>query len=111
MRRWAGILLVVLVCFCSGCAKYYYQEGRSYPQCLKDRADCLTELNKRLTVQSKSPGGYEHKFIEDCMKRRGYKLVTEDKLPLGAKRQDPAQTLRGMLYGQRRGIAGAVEGE
>ena len=109
MRCWAGILLVILVCCCSGCAKYFYQEGKSFTQCLKDRVECLKELNKRLAVQSKSPGGYEHKFIDDCMTRRGYRLVTEDKLPLTAKRQDPAQTLRGILYGQRRGIAGEVD--
>ena len=109
MRCCAGVLLVILVCFCCGCAKYYYQEGRSFDQCRTDRAECVVELNKRLAVQSKSPGDYEHKFIEECMKSRGYKLVTEGKLPLGAKRQDPEKTLRGILYGQRRGIAGSVE--
>ncbi|MHC4582349.1 MAG: hypothetical protein ACYS14_12910, partial [Planctomycetota bacterium] len=61
--------------------------------------------------KSQRPGGYEYKFIEECMKNRGYNLVTEDELPLGAKRQDPAQTLRGILYGQRRGIAGEVGDE
>ena len=71
----------------------------------------MTELSKRLAVQSQSPGGYEYRFIEECMKDRGYRLVTEDKLPLGAKRQDPAQTLRGILYGQRRGIAGTLDEE
>ena len=111
MKCWTFVLLVVLACSFSGCAKYYYQEGKSFNQCQKDRAECVKELNKRLVVQSKSPGGYEHKFIEDCMKRRGYELVTEGKLPLGAKRQDPAQTLRGILYGQRRGMAGAVSEE
>lgn len=111
MRCCAGALLVILVCFCSGCAKYYYQEGKSFTQCNKDRAECLVELDKRLAVKSQRPGGYEHKFIEDCMKGRGYRLVTEGKLPLGAKRQDPDQTLRGMLYGQRRGIAGTVDEE
>ena len=111
MRCWAGVLLVILVCFCSGCAKYYYQDGKSFVQCQKDRAECNVELNKRLAVQSKRPGGYEYKFIEECMKNRGYGLVTEGKLPLGAKRQDPAQTLRGILYGERRGIAGSVDEE
>jgi len=111
MRCWAGVLLVVLLCLCSGCAKYFYQEGKTFDQCLKERAECVKELNKRLAVRTKSAGGYEHKFIEDCMKRKGYRLVTEDKLPLRAKRQDPAQTLRGILYGQRRGIAGEVDDE
>ena len=111
MRCWAFVLLVILVCSCSGCSKYYYQEGKSFVQCQKDRADCVVELNKRLTVQSSWPGGYEYKFIEDCMKSRGYGLVTEGKLPLGVKRQDPAHTLRGILYGERRGMAGAVDEE
>lgn len=109
MRCWAAVLLAILVCFCCGCAKYYYQEGKSFDQCQTDRAECVVELNKRLAVQSKSPRAYEHKFIEECMKNRGYRLVTEGGLPLDAKRQDPAQTLRGILYGQRRGIAGSVE--
>ncbi len=111
MRRWVAVLLVTLTCFCTGCAKYYYQEGKSFTECANDRTGCIAELNKRLAVQSRNPGGYEYEFIEDCMKNRGYKLVTESKLPLGAKRQDPAQTLRGILYGQRRGIAGTVDKE
>lgn len=109
MRFWPGVLLAVAVCSCSGCAKYYYQEGKSFTQCQDDRKECLAELNKRLAVQSQSPGSYEHKFIEDCMKRKGYDLVTEDKLPLDAKRDEPARTLRGFLYGQRRGIAGTLD--
>ena len=109
MRCWVAVLLVTLICSCTGCAKYYYQEGKSFADCRKDHADCTAELNKRLAMQSRRPGGYEYKFMEDCMKHRGYGLVTEGKLPLGAKRQDPAQTLRGILYGQRRGIAGTVD--
>ena len=111
MRCWVAVLLVTLTCLGTGCAKYYYQEGKSFNECKKDCVDCMTELSKRLAVQSQSPGGYEYRFIEECMKDRGYRLVTEDKLPLGAKRQDPAQTLRGILYGQRRGIAGTLDEE
>ncbi len=109
MRFCVGVLLVICICSCSGCGKYYYQEGKSFNQCIKDRAECLAELEKRLADKSQSPGSYEHKFVEECMKSRGYRLVTEGKLPLDAKRQDPAHTLRGILYGQRRGIAGAVD--
>jgi hypothetical protein len=111
MRRWVAVLLVNLTCMCAGCAKYYYQEGKSFNECKKDCVDCMAELSKRLAVQSQSPGGYEYRFIEECMKNRGYRLVTEGKLPLDAKRQDPAQTLRGILYGQRRGIAGTLDEE
>ncbi|MHC4302126.1 MAG: hypothetical protein ACYS7Y_33105 [Planctomycetota bacterium] len=109
MKCWAAVLLVTLICLCAGCAKYYYQEGKSFADCEKDRMGCIVELNKRVTVQSQRPGSYEYKFIEDCMKHRGYRLVTEDKLPLGVKRQDPDQTLRGILYGQRRGLAGTLD--
>ncbi len=108
MGRWVAVLLVTVVCLCTGCAKYYYQEGKSFAECAEDRSGCIAELNKRLAIQSQRPGGYEYEFIEDCMKNRGYRLVTEGKLPLGVKRQDPSQTLRGFLYGQRRGIAGTV---
>lgn len=108
MRYLTAVLLVTLICLCTGCAKYYYQEGKSFAECQEDRSECLVELNKRLAVRSQRPGSYEYKFIEDCMKHRGYRLVTEGKLPLGVKRQDPAQTLRGILYGQRRGMAGTL---
>jgi hypothetical protein len=111
MKSGAILLLVTIVCFCSGCAKYYYQEGRSFGECAADRADCMSELKKRLAVESKRPGGYEYKFMEECMKGKGYRLVTEGKLPLDAKRKDPDSSLRGVIYGQRRGIAGTVDEE
>lgn len=109
MRVKVVLLLVTLLCIClgSGCAKYYYQEGQTFNDCKKDIAACSSELSKRVTNQS--TGDYEHKFMEDCMKNKGYLLVTEDKLPLGAKREDPDLSLRGFLYGQRRGIAGDLE--
>jgi hypothetical protein len=49
--------------------------------------------------------------MEDCMAQKGYMLVTEDKLPLDAKRQDPDSSMKGFLYGYRRGIAGALDEE
>ena len=109
MRCWAGILLVILVCFSCGCAKYYYQEGKSFVQCQKDRTECLEELNKRLAVKTKRPGGYEYKFMEDCMGRKGYRLVTENKLPLDAKRRDPVMWNIGFTRGRRQGTAGTRE--
>lgn len=111
MKSSAILLLLVLICLATGCAKYYYQEGRSFDECAEDRADCVKELQKRIADQSQKAGGYEHKFMQDCMAQKGYKLVTEDQLPLNAKRQDPDSSLRGFLYGYRRGIAGALEEE
>jgi hypothetical protein len=111
MKSSLVLLMLVFICLFSGCAKYYYQEGRSFDECASARKDCVAELQKRLADQSQKAGGYEHKFMEDCMARRGYMLVTEDKLPLDAKRQDPDSSLKGFLYGYRRGIAGALDEE
>lgn len=106
MKNFAITLLVCLICFSGGCAKYYYQEGKTFEECAKDRMDCLNEVKQRLGTVSQRPGDYEYKFIEDCMKRKGYRLVTENKLPLDVKRLGPDSSLSGQLYGYRRGIAG-----
>jgi hypothetical protein len=111
MKSFPVLLLLGLICLFAGCAKYYYQEGKSFNECAKDRADCVAELQKRLADQSQKAGAYEHKFMEDCMEQKGYRLVTENKLPLNAKRQDPDSSLKGYLYGYRRGIAGALDEE
>ncbi len=111
MKSFPVLLLLVLICLFAGCAKYYYQEGKSFNECASDRTDCVAELQKRLADQSQNAGGYEHKFVKDCMEHKGYRLVTERKLPLNVKRQDPDSSLRGYLYGYRRGIAGALDEE
>jgi hypothetical protein len=111
MKSSLVLLILVFVCLFAGCAKYYYQEGRSFNECVADVKDCYNELQKRLAVQTRRPGDYEHKFMEDCMKRKGYNLVIENELPLDAKRQKPDTTLQGYLYGYRRGIAGALDEE
>jgi hypothetical protein len=105
------LLLTCLVCLSAGCAKYYYQESKAFEECAKDRMDCLSELKQRLGTVSQRPGNYEYKFIEDCMKRKGYRLVTENKLPLDVKRRDPDTSFKGQLYGYRRGIAGTLTKE
>lgn len=109
MKNLTVLLLLGLICLSGGCAKYYYQEGKTFQECARDRADCYAELQKRLADQSQRPGDYEHKFMEDCMKQKGYRLVTENKLPLDVKRQDPDTSLQGQLYGYRRGIAGTLD--
>jgi hypothetical protein len=109
MKGFAVLLLLGLICFFTGCTQYYYQEGKSFNECASARKDCYAELQKRLADDSRSSIGYENKFMEDCMKRKGYRLVTEDKLPLEAKRQDPDSSLKGFIYGYRRGIAGALD--
>jgi len=103
-----ALLLLGLICLSAGCAKYFYQDGKSFDECAKDRMDCFSELKKRMST-SETPGSYEYKFIEECMKSQGYKLLTENKLPLDVKRLDPDTSLQGQLYGVRRGIAGTLD--
>jgi len=108
MKSFTILLLLGLICLSAGCAKYYYQEGKTFEECAKDRIYCFSELKKRMSA-SETPGSYEYKYIEECMKSKGYKLVTENKLPLDAKRQYPDSSLQGQLYGYRRGIAGTLD--
>jgi len=103
MKRYVVYLLPALLCLSAGCAQYWYQEGKSYEECMKDRADCVEELEKR--VAKPDFGDYEYKFVEDCMMRKGYGLVTEDELPLDAKRADPDRTIHYKI----KGIAGTIE--
>ena len=98
------ILLLVILCVVAGCSTYWYQEGKSFDQCKKDRAECRAELLKRsdlknLTVQ------YEVKFIKNCMAERGYRLVTQDKLPLDVKREEPDVS----LHWRTNGVAGTLK--
>ena len=109
MKSTVILFLLCLICSLAGCAKYFYQESRTFEQCKQDREDCFSQLKERLAVLSARPGDYEYKFIEDCMKRKGYRLVTENKLPLDVKRLDPDKSFRGQIYGHRRGIAGTLD--
>ena len=109
MKSFTALLLLGLICLSGGCSKYYYQEGKSFEECAKDRIDCFSEMKKRLAVHTQRPGSFEHKFMENCMKQKGYGLVTENKLPLDVKRQNPDTSLQGQLYGHRRGIAGTID--
>ena len=107
MKSWSALAFAVMICLCGGCARYYYQEGKTFEQCKQDYEACEAELAKRVT--NEKPGAYEHKFLEHCMTQKGYITVTEGKLPLSVKREDPDLSLRGLIYGRRRGLAGALE--
>ena len=111
MKNFAVLLSLFLICLSAGCAKYYYQEGKTFNECSSDRADCMAELQKRLGSEFQIRGSYEYKYMEECMRQRGYRLVTENELPLDAKRLDPDRQLKGYLYGARRGIAGSLDEE
>ena len=97
------ILLLATLFVVMGCSTYWYQEGKSFDQCKRDRAECRTELLKRsdlknLTVQ------YEVKFMENCMTERGYRLVTQEELPLDVKREEPDTS----LHWRTVGVAGTL---
>lgn len=111
MKNASLLLFLCMVCLSAGCNRYYYQEGKTFNECAQDRHECVAELKERLAIVSQRPGSYEYKFIENCMKHRGYRLVSEGELPLGVKRLDPHKSMRGKLYGYRRGIAGTVDEE
>ena len=96
--------LIILIFFFTGCATYWYQEGKTIRECKLDRRECLEEL-KKYSSNWRDMGSYEFDFIEDCMFQKGYRLVTEDKLPMKIRREDPEQSLHWRLHG----MAGAID--
>ena len=57
---------------------------------------------KYADLHTMNVGGHEAKFIEECMKEKGYKSVTENDLPLRVKRKDPPKWYM-------HGVAGTLE--
>lgn len=96
------IVFTALLCCLTGCTQYWYQEGKSYRECAEDLKECQGEMLKYADVNSINIGGHETKFIEECMKEKGYKSVSENALPLRVKRKDPPKWYM-------RGIAGTLE--
>lgn len=83
----AGVLFLSL-CTLQGCAKYWYQEGRSFKQTQKDLAACQAEAVRYSDVgRTQGLGTYEGKFVRRCMEEQGYRLVGEDELPVRVKRE------------------------
>ena len=111
MTRFATVLLWALVCFFSGCAKYYYQEGKTLEQCKQAGKECCAEFQKYQDPAHDDPGryniAYDHEgiFMDACMQDRGYGLVTENKLPLRVKRKDPDR----WASRRQRGFAGTLD--
>ena len=111
MKIPAVLLLAFPICLSTGCEKYFYQEGKTFNECRKDHADCVSEMQKRVGDPSQDRGDFEYAYVDDCMKRKGYRLVTEGNLPLNVKRLDPDEGATGFLYGRRRGLAGTLDEE
>ncbi|MFC1677282.1 hypothetical protein ACFL3G_09500 [Planctomycetota bacterium] len=104
MAKLIILLFLSSIIFLTGCSKYWYQEGKSFEECKDARDECFAELQKRsdlsnLTVE------YEIKFMNDCMTKKGYREVSQDELPLDAKRQEPDSS----FHWRTRGLAGSLK--
>jgi len=93
-----------LVFLPAGCAKYWYQEGKSFDECKKARAECFEELKKRTDFSSPTVE-YEMKYMNECMQEKGYRQVSAKELPLEVRREEPESS----LHWRTRGLAGTVE--
>lgn len=85
---WPAALALGLIVSAAGCQqKYWYQEGKTFAECEADHKDCQAELLRR--IDQRFPTSYRQRFMDHCMRGRGYEPVAEKKLPLAVKRQDP----------------------
>lgn len=102
MRQYTVLtVLSAVLFFQTGCAKYWYQEGKSFDECQNARAECFEELSKRTDF---SNAGYQYKYMDECMRQKGYRSVFAGDLPLDVKRQAPERS----LHWRERGIAGTL---
>lgn len=104
MYRIALLIFVsVIFLFSSGCAKYWYQEGKSFEECEQARVECFQELQKRTNFSGQTVD-YEIKYMNECMQKKGYREVSAKELPLDSKRQEPETS----LHWRTRGLAGSL---
>ena len=102
MSKIAVISILSLLFFTAGCT-YWHQDGKSYNDCEKDLQQCYSSLQEYADMNS--IGSYEVDFVKDCMKQKGYKLVSEHKLPQDVRRRDPVVDTFWLLAG----VSGTVE--
>ncbi len=82
-----GVLLAA-VCLQGGCAKYWYGEGKSFEQTRYDLAACHAEAMRYSDAsRTQGLGGFEQKFVRECMEQKGYHLVQEKELPTRVRRE------------------------
>ena len=105
MRRviTATLILIPMLLF-TGCTTYWYQADKTIEECKQDRDECIGELEK-YSSNWRDMGDYEFKFMEDCLRQKGYTLLKEKELPLRVKREDPKSSLHWKLHG----VAGTTE--
>lgn len=82
------VLSVLLVLFCAGgCApqEFWAQSGVTLEQCKKDLAECEYLLPPELKGLQWT-GIKANRFIDECMRQRGYEVYVSDTLPSSVKR-------------------------
>jgi hypothetical protein len=88
MRLTVLAVLLLSLSVLGGCAKYWYQEGRSFRETKQDLARCQSEAVRYSDVgRTHGLGSYERQFVETCMHGKGYELVPEKALPVRVKRE------------------------
>ena len=97
------MLLSLLFLLPAGCAKYWYQEGKSFDECKQARAECFEGLTKRTDFTSPTVE-YEMKYMNECMREKGYREVSAKELPMNVRREEPERS----LHWRTRGLAGTV---
>jgi hypothetical protein len=103
MRLMCTGLLLLFVSLLGGCAKYWYQEGKSFDETTRALAACRAEAARYADVER--TGGldsFTRNFVNECMQKNGYRLVSEKELPMRVKRESSP------VFGFS-GIAGTID--
>ncbi|MHC4666628.1 MAG: hypothetical protein ACYS9T_11855 [Planctomycetota bacterium] len=90
--------MAVGLCSLAGCTTYWYQEGKTFDECKQARLECYEEV-KKYSQDLENLGRYEFKYMEGCMIRRGYRLVTTYKLHVTVRREDPNLAVPWQIHG------------
>jgi hypothetical protein len=102
---WTGLVVGVVV-LAAGCQqKYWYQQSKTFDECKADHDVCWAELLRRTSLYHTTT--YKSRFLENCMRQKGYGLVAEKDLPLEAKREEPAVP-SDVPWVHAYGVAGAI---
>lgn len=104
MKLAVGVVVLLSVCVLGGCARYWYQEGRSFKQTKEDLAACQAHADRYSedTGSGRGLAAYDGPLVRQCMQERGYRRVTERSLPARVARE--ASPVLGVP-----GVAGTIE--
>ncbi len=106
---WRAGLVLSLAVWASGCQqKYWYQEGKTFDECRADYENCRAELLKRTDLPYAS--SYPRRFMDNCMRERGYEVVADKDLPLDVARVEPIMP-SDWPWTHLYGVAGALRPE